>query len=83
MNILGCLDAASVGSYELDGRSVATLNRDELALLLAEAGFRDIDVRYLRSRRWRTGWSRVRSLGTAVRNAVPSLRKSLIAFAVK
>jgi putative ABC transport system ATP-binding protein len=33
MNILGCLDAASVGSYELDGRSVATLNRDELALL--------------------------------------------------
>jgi SAM-dependent methyltransferase len=57
--------------------------RDELALLLSEAGFRDIDVRYLRSRRWRSGWSRVRSLGTAVRDAVPSLRKSLIAFAVK
>lgn len=33
MNILGCLDAASVGDYELDGRSVAELNRDELALL--------------------------------------------------
>jgi putative ABC transport system ATP-binding protein len=33
MNILGCLDAPSVGSYELDGRLVATLNRDELALL--------------------------------------------------
>ncbi len=33
MNILGCLDAASVGNYELDGRSVAELNRDELALL--------------------------------------------------
>jgi putative ABC transport system ATP-binding protein len=33
MNILGCLDAATVGSYELDGRAVATLNRDELALL--------------------------------------------------
>jgi putative ABC transport system ATP-binding protein len=33
MNILGCLDAATIGNYELDGRSVATLNRDELALL--------------------------------------------------
>lgn len=33
MNILGCLDAPTVGSYQLDGRSVATLNRDELALL--------------------------------------------------
>jgi putative ABC transport system ATP-binding protein len=33
MNILGCLDAPTAGRYELDGRSVATLNRDELALL--------------------------------------------------
>jgi putative ABC transport system ATP-binding protein len=33
MNILGCLDAATEGVYELNGRSVATLNRDELALL--------------------------------------------------
>jgi len=57
--------------------------RDELALLLAEAGFRDIEVRFLRSRRWRSGWSRLRSLGTALRDSVPSLRKSLIAFAVK
>lgn len=33
MNILGCLDAPTAGSYELDGRSVAQLSRDELALL--------------------------------------------------
>jgi putative ABC transport system ATP-binding protein len=33
MNILGCLDAATTGRYELDGRAVAELNRDELALL--------------------------------------------------
>jgi len=33
MNILGCLDAPSAGRYELNGRSVASLNRDELALL--------------------------------------------------
>jgi putative ABC transport system ATP-binding protein len=33
MNLLGCLDAPSIGRYELDGRSVAELSRDELALL--------------------------------------------------
>jgi len=33
MNILGCLDAPTVGSYVLNGRSVASLDRDELALL--------------------------------------------------
>jgi putative ABC transport system ATP-binding protein len=33
MNILGCLDAPTAGRYVLDGRNVAELNRDELALL--------------------------------------------------
>ncbi len=33
MNILGCLDQPSAGRYFLDGRSVAALGRDELALL--------------------------------------------------
>jgi putative ABC transport system ATP-binding protein len=33
MNILGCLDAPSSGRYLLDGRDVAQLNKDELALL--------------------------------------------------
>ncbi|MDO9011025.1 MAG: ABC transporter ATP-binding protein [Gallionella sp.] len=33
MNILGCLDAPTGGSYTLDGRPVASLDRDELALL--------------------------------------------------
>jgi len=33
MNILGCLDAPTAGSYQLDGRPVAELSRDELALL--------------------------------------------------
>ena len=31
MNILGCLDRPTSGSYELDGISVANLSRDELA----------------------------------------------------
>ena len=33
MNILGCLDAPTVGRYILNGRSVAELGKDELALL--------------------------------------------------
>lgn len=33
MNILGCLDAPTSGSYLLNGRAVADLDRDELALL--------------------------------------------------
>ena len=33
MNILGCLDAPSAGGYELDGRSVQGLKRDELSLV--------------------------------------------------
>jgi len=33
MNVLGCLDKASEGRYFLDGRSVAELSNDELALL--------------------------------------------------
>ena len=33
MNILGCLDKPSAGRYVLDGRDVANLSKDELALL--------------------------------------------------
>lgn len=32
MNILGCLDRPSVGSYKLDGKEVANLGDDELAI---------------------------------------------------
>lgn len=32
MNILGCLDRPTSGSYRLDGQEVSTLNDDELAL---------------------------------------------------
>lgn len=33
MNILGCLDKPTAGRYFLDGRSVAELDKDELALM--------------------------------------------------
>lgn len=57
--------------------------RDELRLLLEHAGFRRIEVKFLKSRHYREGWGRLRSMGAAVRDVVPSLRKSLIAFAEK
>ncbi|HTP40920.1 MAG TPA: methyltransferase domain-containing protein [Nitrospiria bacterium] len=55
----------------------------ELELLLSEAGFRDIDVRFLKSRRYRTGLDALRNIGTALKDLYPPLRKSLMAFAVK
>lgn len=57
--------------------------RLDLEILLRASGFREIDVQFLRSRRYREGLERVKSIGTSVKDLVPSLRKSLIAFAVK
>lgn len=55
----------------------------ELELLLRAAGFREVDARFLRSRRLRTGLGRLKSFGTACKDFVAPLRKSLIAFARK
>ena len=55
----------------------------ELAFLLRTAGFREIEVRFLKSRRYREGWERFKSIGTSLKDFVPSFRKSLMAFAVK
>jgi SAM-dependent methyltransferase len=57
--------------------------RSELRLLLTEAQFRDIEVRFLKSRRHRVGVERLLNAGTMLRDAIPSWRKSLIAFARK
>jgi len=55
----------------------------ELEILLLAAGFRNIEVNFLKSRRYRTGLECLKSIGTMIKDAVPSLRKSLIAFAEK
>ena len=55
--------------------------RDELRTLLAEAQFTHIEVRYLKSRRHRAGLERLLNAGTMLRDAIPSFRKSLIAYA--
>lgn len=65
------------------GRHNREFTREELGLLLYEAGFSEIDVRFLKSRRYRTGLEAIKSIGTALKDAIPPLRKSLIAFARK
>ncbi len=57
--------------------------RDELELLFRRAGFREVKADFLRSRRVRFGWSRLSSIGTWLRDLVPGMRKSLIAFGRK
>ena len=55
----------------------------ELRILLQAGYFRNIEIGFLKSRRHREGLEKIRTLGTMVKDAVPSLRKSLIAFAEK
>jgi ubiquinone/menaquinone biosynthesis C-methylase UbiE len=57
--------------------------QSDLELLLHASGFRRYEVSFLKSRRYREGIERIRSVGTAMKDMVPSLRKSLIAFAYK
>ncbi|MBU6459284.1 MAG: methyltransferase domain-containing protein [Proteobacteria bacterium] len=57
--------------------------KKELELLLKTAGFCNIDVQFLKSRRYRTGITRLIGAATSVRDLIPSWRKSLIAFSNK
>jgi SAM-dependent methyltransferase len=56
---------------------------DELRLLLDLAGFSEIQVRYIKSRRHRVGFDRIKCIGTMVRDLIPSMRKSIIGFGIK
>lgn len=57
--------------------------KSELELLLHTAQFQRYEVSFLKSRRYREGVERIRSVGTAMKDLIPSFRKSLIAFAYK
>ena len=57
--------------------------KTDLEVLLRVSGFREIDVHFLKSRRYREELERLKSIGTAIKDLVPSLRKSLMAIAVK
>lgn len=57
--------------------------RAELRILLEASGFKNIEIIFLKSRRHREGLEKIRTIGTMLKDAIPSLRKSLIAFAEK
>ena len=56
---------------------------DELRLLLDLAGFHEIQVQYLKSRRHRVGLDRIKYFGTMLRDLIPSLRKSIVGYGMK
>jgi ubiquinone/menaquinone biosynthesis C-methylase UbiE len=55
----------------------------ELRILLNATKFKNIEASFLKSRRYREGLEKIRSIGSAFRDFIPSLRKSIIAFAKK
>jgi len=57
--------------------------KNELKILLEASGFKTIDIHFLKSRRYRGGLEVIYSLAAMVRDLIPSLRKSIIAFAEK
>lgn len=57
--------------------------KNELVILLKAAQFKKVHVSFLKSRRYREGFEKFRSMGSVIRDLIPSFRKSLIAFAEK
>lgn len=57
--------------------------KTDLEALFKAGGFNEVQVSFLRDERIRTGAGKIKSFGSALRNSIPSLRKSLIGFARK
>ncbi|MGH8744045.1 MAG: hypothetical protein ACREUY_07185, partial [Burkholderiales bacterium] len=57
--------------------------KSELRILLEAGNFNNIEIAFLKSRRHRVGLEKIRTFATVIKDAIPSLRKSLIAFAEK
>ena len=57
--------------------------KKELEILFDAAGFKSRNVSFLKSRRYRTGSEKIKSILTSFKDMAPSLRKSLIGFGVK
>ncbi len=65
------------------GRHNREFTKRELEQLLSVAEFKNIHVDFLRDERIRHGLGKIVSIGSYLRNGIPSMRKSLIAFARK
>lgn len=70
-------------SFFYPARHKREFTKNELQLLLKDAGLQHVDVTFLKSRRYWKGLKRMLSIGSSFRDGIPSLRKSLIAFAEK
>ena len=57
--------------------------KQELKTLLKAGGFKEIDVKHLKSSRYRSGFEKIKSMGSAIRDFIPSFRKSIIGFGIK
>lgn len=57
--------------------------KKELMILLQAGGFKDICVKFIKSARHRRGIDKLKSIGSAMRDCIPSFRKSIIGFGTK
>lgn len=57
--------------------------KGELRLLLYKSDFKNVEVYFAKSRRHREGYKKLKSIGSALRDMVPSLRKNVMGFGVK
>lgn len=71
------------GTFFYPMRHNREFTKQELELLFRRAGFFDIECKHLRSHRIRFGIERLKSIGTYIRDFVPSMRKSLICYGKK
>jgi SAM-dependent methyltransferase len=56
---------------------------NELKLLMERAGFKNVNVYLFQSRKYRIGIDRIKSIGSELRDLIPSLRKTLFAVGNK
>ena len=71
------------GSTFFYDRHNREFTKEELGVLLKAGGFEDVRLYFLKSSRYRKGLGKMLSIGSAVRDIVPSFRKSIIGFGVK
>ena len=55
----------------------------ELELLFNKAGFSTVNGYFLKSTHYRKGFAKIKTLGTAIRDLIPSTRKTVMAIGIK
>jgi ubiquinone/menaquinone biosynthesis C-methylase UbiE len=71
------------GKMSFYDRHNREFTKKEVEILLRAGGFEEVRVSFLRAARYRTGIQRIRSIGSMIRDLVPSFRKSIIGTGIK